>query len=221
MNRDLPAMLEEVLSRGLRAIVLTNAMRPMRKCRPALLALRERYGDRLTIRVSVDHYGAAVHEAERGRRSWQPTIDGLKWLPITGFRSTSPAATSPASRRRAMRQRVRPAVRRNRHRARRRRPGRVDDLSRDGPDRRRAGNHRGVLGHPQQIAGQRDVREPRAWWSSARARHRRASSPAPCCPTTRNWISGRALPAATGAVPLNHPHCAKFCVLGGAACSRE
>jgi hypothetical protein len=25
---------------------------------------------------------------------------------------------------------------------------------------------------------------------------------------------------ASGAVPLNHPHCAKFCVLGGGACSR-
>ena len=31
---------------------------------------------------------------------------------------------------------------------------------------------------------------------------------------------GRTLKEASGAVPLNHPHCAKFCVLGGAACSR-
>jgi hypothetical protein len=31
---------------------------------------------------------------------------------------------------------------------------------------------------------------------------------------------GGTLAAASGAVPLNHPHCAKFCVLGGAACSR-
>jgi hypothetical protein len=31
---------------------------------------------------------------------------------------------------------------------------------------------------------------------------------------------GRTLAAASGAVPLNHPHCAKFCVLGGGACSR-
>jgi hypothetical protein len=26
--------------------------------------------------------------------------------------------------------------------------------------------------------------------------------------------------AASGAVPLNHPHCAKFCVLDGCACGR-
>jgi sulfatase maturation enzyme AslB (radical SAM superfamily) len=80
MNPDLPAMLDDVLSRGFRAIVLTNAMKPMHKVKPALLALRECYGDRLTIRVSIDHYGRAMHELERGKRSWAPTIDGLKWL---------------------------------------------------------------------------------------------------------------------------------------------
>jgi hypothetical protein len=30
---------------------------------------------------------------------------------------------------------------------------------------------------------------------------------------------GRTLTEAAGPVPLNHPHCAKFCVLGGGACS--
>jgi hypothetical protein len=31
---------------------------------------------------------------------------------------------------------------------------------------------------------------------------------------------GHTLVEASGAVPLNHVHCAKFCVLGGGACSR-
>jgi hypothetical protein len=30
---------------------------------------------------------------------------------------------------------------------------------------------------------------------------------------------GETLAAAEGPVALNHPHCAKFCVLGGASCS--
>jgi len=30
---------------------------------------------------------------------------------------------------------------------------------------------------------------------------------------------GRTLREASGSVPLNHPHCARFCVLGGASCS--
>jgi len=30
---------------------------------------------------------------------------------------------------------------------------------------------------------------------------------------------GNSLEEAEGVVKLNHPHCAKFCVLGGASCS--
>src|SRR5436190_12106928 len=43
MNPEVPAMLDDVLSRGLRALVLTNAMNPMAKCKPALLRLRDRF----------------------------------------------------------------------------------------------------------------------------------------------------------------------------------
>src|SRR5438552_18823423 len=93
MNPALPAILDLALARGFRALVLTNAMRPMDKMKPALLALRKGYGERLMIRVSLDHYGRLVHEEERGRRSWQPTIDGLLWLAANGF------AVSVASRR--------------------------------------------------------------------------------------------------------------------------
>ena len=50
-----------------------------------LLALNARYGARLRIRVSLDHYGAALHESERGARSFARTIDGLNWLARHGF----------------------------------------------------------------------------------------------------------------------------------------
>ena len=40
MNPDLAAMLADSLARGYRVLVLTNAMRPMMKCAPELLALR-------------------------------------------------------------------------------------------------------------------------------------------------------------------------------------
>jgi len=39
-------------------------------------------------------------------------------------------------------------------------------------------------------------------------------------PYDHRFELGQTLAAASGAVPLNHPHCAKFCVLGGGACSR-
>ncbi len=85
MNPAIIAMLTDCLARGFRVMVLTNAMRPMMKLAAPLLALENGYRDRLAIRVSVDHYGKALHELSRGPRSWRPVIDGLRWLAGNGF----------------------------------------------------------------------------------------------------------------------------------------
>ena len=39
-------------------------------------------------------------------------------------------------------------------------------------------------------------------------------------PYDPQFVLGETLADASGAVPLNHPHCAKFCVLGGGSCSK-
>jgi len=219
MNPQLPAMLDDVLSRGLGALVLTNAMRPMAKCKPALLRLNERHGDRLTIRVSLDHYGAAVHEAERGRRSWRPTIDGLLWLAANGFSvnvasrylSGEPEATIRRGFARLFAELAVP-------------------LDADDPV--------ALMIFPEMDASV-DVPEiTEACWgilnkspddlmcASARMVIKRKGAVAPtviACtllPDDPQFDLGPSLVAAQGSVPLNHPHCAKFCVLGGAACSR-
>ncbi|HEX3863994.1 MAG TPA: radical SAM protein [Stellaceae bacterium] len=220
MNPELPAMLAAVLSRGFRAIVLTNAMKPMHKCKAALLALRERYGDRLTIRVSVDHYGPAVHELERGRRSWLPTIAGLRWLSENGF------SINVASRYLS---------------------GEPEAVLRQGFARLFA--ERGIaidaddpvalMIFPEMDASV-DVPEiTEACWgilhkspdsvmcASSRmiVKYKGAVQPSVVACTLLPYDEqrnlGPALEGARGAVSLNHPHCAKFCVLGGAACSRE
>jgi sulfatase maturation enzyme AslB (radical SAM superfamily) len=87
MNPQLLAMLEGALSRGFEALVLTNAMQPMQrpKTRQGLLALRDRFGAKLKLRASLDHHTAALHEAERGARTWAKTIAGLDWLARNGF----------------------------------------------------------------------------------------------------------------------------------------
>ncbi|HWB52440.1 MAG TPA: radical SAM protein [Stellaceae bacterium] len=220
MNRDLPAMLEDTLRRGLDAIVLTNAMAPMRHHRPALLALRERHGARLTLRVSLDHYGAAVHELERGRRSWGPTLAGLKWLAEHGF------AINVASRYLS---------------------GESEAAIRDG-FRRLFARHAIPLDADDPVAlmifpemdATVDVPEiTTACWgilgkspdsvmcASSRMVVKRKGAAAPtvvACtllPYDALWDLGPSLGDAMGEVPLNHPHCAKFCVLGGAACSRD
>jgi hypothetical protein len=86
MNPDMIGMLEASLARGFDVLVLTNAMRPMRRFEEALLSLRLRWGEQLTMRVSLDHYTLVVHEAERGVGTWAKAIAGCRWLSEQGFR---------------------------------------------------------------------------------------------------------------------------------------
>jgi uncharacterized Fe-S cluster-containing radical SAM superfamily protein len=219
MNPELTAMLEDVLSRGLPALVLTNAMKPMAKCKPALLRLRDHYGDRLTIRVSIDHYGSSVHELERGKRSWQPTIDGLVWLARNGF------SLHVASRRLSGEPE---AVIRNGFAGLFAELGvAIDaedpvaltifpemDPSAEVPEITEA--CWGILGKsPESVM---------CATSRMIVKRKGAARPAVIActllPYDPRFELGSTLGVAGGAVPLNHPHCAKFCVLGGGACSR-
>ena len=71
MNPDMMQMLEVTLTRGFRALVLTNAMKPMRHHKAQLKKLKYWFNEKLVIRVSVDHYTQQLHERERGSGSWQ------------------------------------------------------------------------------------------------------------------------------------------------------
>lgn len=219
MNPDLPLMLDDVLSRGLHALVLTNAMKPMAKCKPALLQLKDCHGDRLTIRVSIDHYGCEVHELERGGRSWRPTIEGFLWLARNGF---------------------------SLHVASRRLSGESETAIRQGFARLFAAlgvaidaeDPVALMVFPEMDATA-DVPEiTEACWdilgkspesvmcASSRMVVKRKGAAHPAVlsctllPYDPRFELGRTLAEASGTVPLNHPHCARFCVLGGGACSR-
>ena len=66
MNPHMMPMLEAALRRGFRVLVLTNAMRPLMKLTRGLLDLNERFGQKLVLRISLDHYTEKLHEMERG-----------------------------------------------------------------------------------------------------------------------------------------------------------
>lgn len=87
LNPDILAMLDDALRRGHEVLLLTNAMQPMLRPRlkRGLMRLREAHGARLRIRVSLDHYTAELHEAERGRKTFARTLAGLDWLAANGF----------------------------------------------------------------------------------------------------------------------------------------
>ncbi|MFN3288065.1 MAG: radical SAM protein, partial [Sphingomonadaceae bacterium] len=85
MNPDIVALLGAALDRGFAVLALTNGMRPLRRHEAALLSLRNRHGDRLRLRVSLDHWSAEVHDAERGQGAFARALDGLRWLAGHGF----------------------------------------------------------------------------------------------------------------------------------------
>ncbi|MFZ0848013.1 MAG: radical SAM protein [Hyphomicrobiaceae bacterium] len=88
MNPDFLAMLEDALTRGFEALVLTNALQPMQRqqTKAGLMLLNQRFGRQLQLRVSLDHHTKPLHEAERGPRSWAKAIAGLDWLAANNFR---------------------------------------------------------------------------------------------------------------------------------------
>ena len=218
MNPQLTEMLEDALGRGFEVLVLTNAMRPMRRHEAALLGLKSRHGSRLTLRVSLDHHTAAVHEAERGVATFGKTLDGLQWLADNGFSlavagrrlTDEPETDARAAFARLFARLGVPVDAFD--------PGRLVlfpemDAGHDVPEITEA--CWGIL--------HKDPRE--VMCASSRMVVRRKGSErarvvaCTLLPYDPQFDMGASLADARRPVALNHPHCAKFCVLGGASCS--
>ena len=218
MNREFVPMLERTLAAGFEALVLTNAMKPMRRYEAALLTLRERFGAKLTLRVSLDHHSLEVHEGERGPGSWEAAIDGLRWLSANGF-SLAIAGRRLAGEREAAA-----------------RVGYARLFAAEGIGVDAADPARAVLfpemdeaaDVPEISTGCWDIlgkRPDGVMCATSRMVVRRkgeASARVVACtllPYAPGFDLGETLAEAARPVPLNHPHCARFCVLGGASCS--
>jgi hypothetical protein len=220
MNAAIIPMLEASLGTGRRTLVLTNAMRPMMrpKVQAGLQALHRRFPGQMTLRVSLDHWSAALHDRERGPGGFEETCAGIDWLvaqtiPIAIAGRTCWGETEAESREGFAR-----LI------ARRRWP--VD-----------AADHGQLVLFPE-MDKRVDVPEiTTACWdilkldpaglmcASSRmvVKHRgQAGIDVRSCtllPYEGGFSMGAQLVDAMGPVKLNHPHCAKFCVLGGGSCS--
>ncbi|WP_043765855.1 radical SAM protein [Algiphilus aromaticivorans] len=218
MNPHFMAMLADSLARGYRALVLTNAMRPMEKCAEALLTLHQEHGERLEIRVSIDHYTQALHEEERGPRSWAPTVRGLRWLSEHGFNLSAAGRTMWNEDEAAIRAGYQAFFV-------------AQNVAIDADDPAR------LILFPEMDEHAEVPEITTGCWSilgkdpadimcaSSRMVVKRKGEPHPvvaACtllPYQPGFEMGRTLGEAWQPVKLNHPHCAKFCVLGGGACS--
>jgi len=218
MNPEFMEILEDSLSRGYRALVLTNAMRPMQRFKSRLSALNRRFPGQLSIRVSLDHFDQCGHEDLRGPRSWQPTIDGLTWLAVNDFDVSVAGRTVWGKSDEEMRAGYAQLFR-------------GLDLGIDARDGAK------LVLFPE-MQDQEEVPEiSEGCWAKlgvspsdlmcsnsrmvVRRKGRKHASVVACTllPYEDAFELGTSLDGARGSVSLNHRHCARFCVLGGASCS--
>ena len=218
MNPEFVGILTDSLERGYEALVLSNAMKPMRRHEAALLSLHERFGAKLTMRVSLDHHTQAGHEGERGPRSWEPGLGGLKWLSDNGFSIAVAGRLLPGESMEEARLGYAKLFS-------------AEDIRIDAHDPMR------LVLFPE-MDETKDIAEiTTECWSildknpaeimcaTSRMVVHRKGEPAPrvaACtliPYDDGFDMGGTLEEASRDVSLNHPHCARFCVLGGASCS--
>jgi len=220
MNPDMVDLAEAALARGFEVLILTNAMRPM--MRPAvqqgLARLIRLHGARLTIRVSLDHHAPAIHDAERGDGAFATSLEGMRWLRSVGARMAVAARTISGEDEATARAGFADLFRR-------------EDFAIDA-------DHPAELVLFPEMDERAEVPEiTEGCWailgkspsdvmcSNARmvVRRRGADRPAVLACTLlaydRAFELGATLAEADRPVALNHRHCAKFCVLGGARCS--
>ena len=229
MNPHLLAMTDAALMRGFQVLILTNAMQPLQRpaMKKGLQDLQARFAGRLTLRVSLDHYTRQRHEAERTPGSWRLALAGLDWLSAEGISLTIAGRTcwgeDEASARAGYARLI---------------AAHGWDVDADDPSR--------LVLFPEMDA-RVDVAEiTTACWgllgkrpsdmmcaSSRMAVLRKGDDkpvilPCTLLPYDPAFEMGTSIAEMRradggnfdkGAVKLNHPHCAKFCVLGGGSCS--
>lgn len=220
MNPAMIDMARAALERGYRVLILTNAMRPMMrpKMREGLSELHATHPGRMTLRISLDHWSEELHDAERGAGTFARTLAGMDWL--------RDAAIPMSVAGRTMWDETEAEARAG-----------YAALFADRGYRIDAGDPAATVLFPE-MDEHADVPEiTTACWSilgkapdqvmcaSSRmvVRRRGAEGPsvAACTllPYDMQFDMGRSLAEAEADVWLNHRHCAKFCVLGGASCS--
>jgi hypothetical protein len=220
MNPEMIGLAEAALETGRECLILTNAMRPMMRprMRRGLEALGARHGARLTLRVSLDHHTAKLHDEERGAGSFARTLDGMRWLRDAGLRMAVAGRTLWGESEAEARAGYAGLFARERF-----------DIDADDP---------GALVLFPEMDETAEVPEiTAACWgilgkspadvmcASSRmvVKRRGAARPAVLActllPYDPRFELGETLAEADRPVPLAHPHCAKFCVLGGASCS--
>ena len=220
MNPEMIDLARASLERGYDVLILTNAMRPMmrEKMRSGLIDLNKTFPGKLTLRVSVDHFSARLHDEERGVGAFAKTLEGMHWLRDNGIKMAVAGRSVMAASEDESRTGYASFFAKHGFQIDARDPKETVlfpemDESAEVPEITTA--CWGILN-----------KSPEAMMcaSSRMVVRRKGADEAAvlACtllPYTPEFELGRTLAEAERDVALNHPHCAKFCVLGGASCS--
>ncbi len=218
MNYALPDMMTEAIERGYKVLLLTNAMKPLHQKKKRLIDINRYNSKALTIRVSLDHFTESYHEAIRGYGSWKAVMDGLYWLTENKFNITIAGRAYWDDSESQARQ------------------GYANLFKREGFDVDAYDPAKLVL-FPE-MDGTFDVPEitVKCWDTLGvnpetlmcansrmvvKKKGSKTTTVMPCTllPYDSKFDMGIKLSESIRPVRLNHPHCAKFCVLGGASCT--
>jgi len=220
MNPEMIEMARRPLAAGYKVLILTNAMKPMmrKRVQDGLLELRELYGDQLTLRISLDHFRSELHDEERGSGSYDSTLTGMRWLRDHKFQMAVAGRTIWGDTDKASRE------------------GYAALFARENIDIDASDPSQAVL-FPEMDETVEVPEITTACWgildkspqdimcASSRMVVKRKGADKPsvlACtllPYDPEFELGATLEDAEAPIKLNHPHCAKFCVLGGASCS--
>lgn len=220
MNPAMIEMTELALSRGYEVLVLTNAMRPMmrKSVLEGLASLIDTYGDKLTLRVSLDHWSPERHDAERGTGAFSKTIEGMRWLRDHGATMAVAGRMEWSEDEASARKGFAKLFAENDFDIDAQDPGQTVLF----PEMDEAVEVPEITTECWDILGKSPTS---VMCSSSRmvVKHKGAEGPTVVActllPYEPEFNLGETLEEAETDVHLNHPHCAKFCVLGGASCS--
>ncbi len=217
-NPDIAGMIEDSLEFGAHVLVLTNAMTPMTHHKAALVDFARRFPGKLSLRVSLDHYTAEKHEAVRGKGSWRPAVEGLQWLARNGFDLALASRKLWGESETSLREGYRRLCEELGVKIDTQNPTRLVlfpemEAVEDVPEITE--NCWAILGKsPDQVmcANERMI-----------VRRKGAKKPVVLActliPYDPRFEMGATLAEAARPIKLNHSHCARFCVLGGASCN--
>ena len=219
LNPDFLKMLAECQRRDLSIMVLTNAMKPLQNKIDGLLQLKKAFGaKKIIFRVSIDHYNKDLHEVERGAGTWDPMIKGLRWLRDNKYTINVAGRSLSQESDNECREGYKTLFDELGLQLDAYNPNELVifpemDITVDVPE---------ITTNCWEILS---VRPETQMCASSRMVVKRKGQERPIVvsctllPYEREFELGKTLSEASKKIYLNHQHCSKFCVLGGASCS--